>query len=74
MLNILKRGSLSGSDREEYIRAVHYMLKTPPVLSPKQYPGVRHRMDDFTVYVDYQNFFSPKTITLLLIIQNSESI
>lgn len=63
--NVLKRGSLSVLDREKYINAVHCMQMLPPVLSPKEYPGVRHRMDDFTVYAD-----SPETMNLLLIIEN----
>ncbi|KAJ5751219.1 tyrosinase central domain protein [Penicillium manginii] len=43
------RGSLSGNERREYIDAVLCMQATPSVLSSEQYPGVRHRMDDFTV-------------------------
>ncbi|CAI7631653.1 unnamed protein product [Penicillium pancosmium] len=42
-------GSLSGNERKEYINAIRCMQTTPSILSREKYPGIRHRMDDFTV-------------------------
>ncbi|KAI9372466.1 hypothetical protein BJX61DRAFT_533961 [Aspergillus egyptiacus] len=48
------RGSLSASERLDYIDALHCMRSRPPVLPQDQYPGVRHRMDDFSAtHINY---------------------
>jgi hypothetical protein len=49
------RGSLSRGERLDYIDAVHCMRQKLPILPIEQYPGVRHRMDDFTAYASNQN-------------------
>ncbi|KAL4756175.1 uncharacterized protein BDW70DRAFT_166539 [Aspergillus foveolatus] len=42
------RGMLSESERLDYIDALHCLQSKPPILPRDQYPGVRHRMDDFS--------------------------
>ncbi|KAL4956623.1 hypothetical protein BDW69DRAFT_158167 [Aspergillus filifer] len=47
-------GSLSSSERLDYINALHCMQNKPPLLPQDQYPGVRHRMDDFSAtHINY---------------------
>ncbi|KAI2087553.1 hypothetical protein LOZ36_002691 [Ophidiomyces ophidiicola] len=47
-------GSLSTNERLDYINAVHCMRERPPILPPEQYPGVKHRMDDFAAtHINY---------------------
>ncbi|GFF57475.1 tyrosinase central domain protein [Aspergillus udagawae] len=47
-------GSLSRQERLDYIDAVHCLREKPPILPTDQYPGVRHRMDDFSAtHINY---------------------
>ncbi|KAL4930454.1 tyrosinase family protein [Aspergillus undulatus] len=47
-------GSLTESQRLDYINALHCMQNKPPILPQEDFPGVRHRMDDFAAtHINY---------------------
>lgn len=52
----ISRASLTEDERTDYINAVLCMQNKEPRLPASDYPGVKNRMDDFTAYVDGDEF------------------
>ncbi|KAF7716748.1 Tyrosinase central domain-containing protein [Penicillium ucsense] len=47
-------GKFSRQERLDYIDGVHCMREKSPILPTEEYPGVRHRMDDFAAtHINY---------------------